>query len=378
MNTRVFTVLLGLSVIMGACYWQPDGRETNLAIEANVPNLLASGGVGAQQTFSGDGMLYVYVIEESYLLLSPQELDNLFEALEDAQSLSQEELDARYPAARIRTLPINFALGTAGSVALTGLKGNATYVVAVFAEACEGTYLGDYDCDGTWHEAMDFRRRTLPAGETTRVSLRLDDNFQAFNEFLFDQYGFVSEEDWDLEPGDFGFYRVFETSPITMTAEYVGNTVPLVFSEFAWEYRGSFFDGTEDLYRYHLWWYDNSVWTYNRDSAYSCDGAANCAQAAGRLSGTGDGAFAHAVIYSSTGPEGPTTGTFEGANLEFVKLYLSDPVNPPEELNDAGGASIELSASAPGIVEDAVIQAVFPDVTLNPTTIELVGLIELP
>jgi len=384
--THVLAALLGLSIVLGSCYWQPDSRETNLAIDATVPNPLASGGVGAQQTYSGDGQLIVYVIEESYLLLSPQELNNLFDALEDAQSLSQEELDARYPAARIRTLPLDFAVGTAGSVGLTGLKGDATYVVAVFAEACEGTYLGDYNCLGTWHEAMDYRRQSLPAGETTRVSLRLDDNFQTFSDFLLAEYGFVTDE----EPGEVGTARMYTPPTAYSTTLNDGtNDDTYTFDTFVWEYRGIGSDGTQDAAVFHLWWYDSAAWEYSKAQEYQCPDAVNCEQGAGRLVEivANAGAYVHARVFADpTLIEPPGAGFFDD-KVEFMKLYIAG-VGLPElvsqvvALDDVPNVVIGVDASSE--IVQATAKGTYTGITsVAPTTgtvmtVDLYALIEVP
>ncbi|TVR94658.1 MAG: hypothetical protein EA428_00185, partial [Spirochaetaceae bacterium] len=363
-RTQFYSVILGLGVAftlvaaVSSCYWQPNDREARLAIEATVPNLMErrltaaeAAGTGpaaiGSQEYSGAGLLTAYVIEESYLRLDPEELERLFRALEDAQDLSQEEIEQRFPSARIRVREIDFAVGTIGSVDVRGLKGDATYVVAVFADSCDGESFYDtdgyYDCDGLWYEALDFRRVRLPAGETTRVSLSLDAKFDEFAQFLFDQYGYEMDrydeehdvEDGDedthdeepeivLEPGDFEYFEVYASDEaVVSTLEYSDGTnsfnINLEFKKFAWEYRGSFIDAEgNELHRFHFWWYSND-YSYNQDQPYVCEEPL-CPDAAGRLelvSGTA-GAYYHGVVFM-TAPERPGIGNHQGA---FATLFL--------------------------------------------------------
>ena len=58
-----FCLLLAGAAFSAACFWQPESRDAELTIHAVVPNLAASS-VSAQQSYSGDGLLTAYVIEE--------------------------------------------------------------------------------------------------------------------------------------------------------------------------------------------------------------------------------------------------------------------------------------------------------------------------
>lgn len=172
----VFGVVVAL--LISACYWQPDNDGTGeLAVSAQVrfSSVTASGGIGAQQNFSGSGELVLIVFDESFFTSPDGEEFFLF--FDDSDNTTFEERAQ----AKIET--ITFAVGSSGTVNFSGLRAGRTYVVMAFADAEEYVEPNYY-----YYESVGIARATVQAGETTPIALNLDDDYGIFYDFLIANY----------------------------------------------------------------------------------------------------------------------------------------------------------------------------------------------
>lgn len=350
-----------LSAVVG-CYWQPENETATLALSVSVAELqpsttasttFAATSLGSTSTLAagevtanvigalapvGDGFLTAYILAESFLSLSPSQLNNYFSELYQAQALSQSEIESRYPTSRMLTRPVDFTVGATGSLGTAGLAGGVNYVVAVMADACDGTVQdlgnGEFECSGVRYEALDFRRVSLSSGQAAQVSLQLDAKGAQFEQFLYDRYGFY-------DPGtpareERGFFEIYQ-SPTAVSGTYGPGGVVPGFTHVAWEYVG----GPLGTPEYHIWAYDGAAWEYAQYQPYNLS-----KRAAGRLRSLGGtGSYVHMRVSrlgSELGPSGNYDVVLSGALFAPTEVVGDMPI-------DVGGTNIvTVTAANPG------------------------------
>ena len=266
-HPRTWLALLAMGVVtlllLSACYWQPDNDGTGeLAVSAQVrfSSVTASGGIGAQQNFSGSGELVLIVFDESFFT-SPDGEEFFIFLGDDSQGSTLEELAQ----AKIET--ITFAVGSSGTVNFSGLRAGRTYVVMAFAEAEDEDESGN----PVYYESVGIARATVQAGASTPVTLNLDGDYGLFYDFLIATYNLPIVDAYlaggsVLDPNN-DFTEIFEAGGVGV--EYVGRS-------------GSF-------YKHHLYIFQPGM-DFSYSAAYNPSVAG-----AGRLN-TQQGSFVELVV----------------------------------------------------------------------------------
>jgi hypothetical protein len=188
------SVVLLVTLLLGGCYWTPQGAEGAITLEID------SGQIGTSQTEPFDGIFLGYVIADDLMRGDTVAAEGALTEIEQAQTeafnkFSQtgnaEDLNVNVSFPSIQ-LQLNVFNGTSGSNTFAGLRAGREYLVVVTAASSDA-------------EGIGFTTATVEAGENKRVNLDLANNFNAFDQFLADRYGILQPGAIEIQDGD-GYY----------------------------------------------------------------------------------------------------------------------------------------------------------------------------
>jgi hypothetical protein len=188
----IVSVLLLFALLLSGCYWTPDGDEGAITLKIESSSI----GTSAIEDYK---FLLGYVIAGDLLsgdrAAADRAFDELGAAFEKAisetfadpnlteQDLDEFELSLTFPTIQLQA---DYFVGTSGTNTFGGLRAGREYFVVILAQDFQitsETYLGD----------IGFTAVTVEGGETKTVNLELGNNWVAFNNFLDNRYGYLTE-----------------------------------------------------------------------------------------------------------------------------------------------------------------------------------------
>lgn len=183
----VATILL-FTLLFAGCYWTPEEDEGGVTLE------IRENGIGASQTANDQRVFFGWVVADDLMRGGEAEVDRAFSevdtaiedaflALETTGDPSSFVINVALPAVQLQA---GVFTGNSGSNTFGGLRAGREYLVVVEA------FSADYETEN-YIDGVAFTTVSIEAGESKTVSLEIGDNWVAFDQFLADRYGFLTE-----------------------------------------------------------------------------------------------------------------------------------------------------------------------------------------
>lgn len=174
------SAILVVTLAFTGCYWTPNEEEGAITLEIDAE------GIGASQLENYDGFFFGWVVADDLMQGGTAEADRAFSevdtAIEEAfleiemsGDLSDFTIDVALPSIQLQA---SFFSGSSGTNTFRGLRADREYLVVVEA------YNYSTETDG-----VGFTTVEIKAGDTKTVDLDVGNNWKAFYDFLFNQYG---------------------------------------------------------------------------------------------------------------------------------------------------------------------------------------------